>query len=1238
MMMKTITSKRLFSWMIGLGLAWTPLAMAEVDRIGLTVQFPGPVAVGATAVVKLTANPTVKEIAIDVTPFREVVKNSDAAKVKVPSKVEFVDGKGEIAIAVSGEGEFNISLKANGDSRGLGIIAEGGLVWIGLGNVDTLLQSRLLTQIKAEMPGAEEVEIQKEFHARYQELMKARLAKGAQGSTGFTTKAVTAADIKAGDVLFFKAQWQGPKPSDPKKPDEPDALTVFENFPVDGVKVEFRNSTNSALVTTTYLVNGSCSFTAPTDGFVPIVRLIAAFPGITAAGAVNTGGGGIGNFETKDLGGTLYSYDIPTPLTFLGKTDATTTTFVFDRSAGRGGDNLARMMATFHCVVEMVRELKKSIGVDKKSAFIVTFPESGTVSNYTSGNNSLNITTIRAYVWDVIGHEFGHMVQNDTTAINAAGAGGAHDGSNQYDYATNASTAGKKDLSNRLALNEGYGTWIGVGFTERSSRYAGKFKWVGDLLYRDWVDLENNVPKFSFSPSAYKGEDTEVGLQALLWDLHDANSDAYPATGLKDETALGMKALFDKFKGKNMDSVFDVWRQVFVPGADMANFTKASGIDSPALRKAFGAANTFAEFGCAPHLILPKKGEKIDLTAAKGPKVQWKQYFTGNAAMDLNKFQLILYSNDLTTRLWQSAALSKGAAPLVSPVARTYEYELTKADLDAIKAATKDRKDASVVLAILGTADLAPATGHYLSNPVELLLQDFNRAMVAVVDSSGSNTSTDPTNQRVVASKESVRRLVSLADAKADPKKVPDIAAAVDFDSSVTILSGFADPDTVLPTLDRIDSSGGTSIDGGINAGVGLLDAINTGPGLLGAFRDRSALLLFTDGENNSGQGPVIAAIVAATLKGYRVHYGFLSPLVSPFSVAEGVDAPFTRAITPKDTTPTTIEQAVLQSGGVFARIGDAQSQVAFIEQVFARGLTNIDGDNTSGGLLIGQANTADQLTAEFDMKSYTFSGQANENVTVRVETINFRPNVTVFDRDGNILATDTDENLDGRTRIDLPPLPYTGEYTVRVYSEDGRLGLFNIFIDVQNVIGNLPVIESQGDLVLNRQTGLFEQRVTIRNNTAGAVNGFQIEASSLPDGGRVMSAEAGSDTFTVNTPIAAGGVLEIVIEYFSPTRTAFSPVLNLIAGPPVTPPTLTGGFSASGFRAANGSFVVEFESVPGQLYYIQYSDDGMATWQTVLPPIDARGTRVQWIDSGPPKTASHPSTVPSRFYKIARP
>jgi hypothetical protein len=30
-----------------------------------------------------------------------------------------------------------------------------------------------------------------------------------------------------------------------------------------------------------------------------------------------------------------------------------------------------------------------------------------------------------------------------------------------------------------------------------------------------------------------------------------------------------------------------------------------------------------------------------------------------------------------------------------------------------------------------------------------------------------------------------------------------------------------------------------------------------------------------------------------------------------------------------------------------------------------------------------------------------------------------------------------------------------------------------------------------------------------------------------------------------------------------------------------------------------------------------------------------AQANKAQWIDDGPPKTMSHPNTVPSRFYRV---
>jgi hypothetical protein len=65
-----------------------------------------------------------------------------------------------------------------------------------------------------------------------------------------------------------------------------------------------------------------------------------------------------------------------------------------------------------------------------------------------------------------------------------------------------------------------------------------------------------------------------------------------------------------------------------------------------------------------------------------------------------------------------------------------------------------------------------------------------------------------------------------------------------------------------------------------------------------------------------------------------------------------------------------------------------------------------------------------------------------------------------------------------------------------------------------------------------------------------------------------------------------------------------------------------------------NGALLIEFASTPGATYVIQYSSD-MQNFKTAAPPIVAAGTRVQWIDSGPPKTDSLPGSAGQRFYRI---
>ena len=102
---------------------------------------------------------------------------------------------------------------------------------------------------------------------------------------------------------------------------------------------------------------------------------------------------------------------------------------------------------------------------------------------------------------------------------------------------------------------------------------------------------------------------------------------------------------------------------------------------------------------------------------------------------------------------------------------------------------------------------------------------------------------------------------------------------------------------------------------------------------------------------------------------------------------------------------------------------------------------------------------------------------------------------------------------------------------------------------------------------------------------------------------------------FPTRLPVPDPTLLAVAVPAFDPT------------GPQGVPPDILK------VDFAPGRVLVEFESVPGRNYSVQYSEDAFATTYTAQPSITATANRTQWIDSGPPKTISVPGG--SRFYRV---
>jgi len=232
---------------------------------------------------------------------------------------------------------------------------------------------------------------------------------------------------------------------------------------------------------------------------------------------------------------------------------------------------------------------------------------------------------------------------------------------------------------------------------------------------------------------------------------------------------------------------------------------------------------------------------------------------------------------------------------------------------------------------------------------------------------------------------------------------------------------------------------------------------------------------------------------------------------------------------------------------------------------------------------------------------------------------------------------------ISGSTVTITPVTPGVASLTIRVTDSDGNFidHTFEVTID-DPIPDAIPTVTSPPKL--NRQTGLYEITLTAVNNNQFNVPGFRFRVTSvLPTGTRLFnstaapgSSEAYLDVLTVLTP---GQSITVVLEFYSATRNfaGFEPTIIAEPLPEGTNNAGTGeGMAVNRFvNLPDGSKLIEFSSIAGRWYEIEYSSD-MVTWKRSLVPVQAGANFTQWIDRGAPYTESHPSTVPSRFYRVS--
>jgi uncharacterized repeat protein (TIGR01451 family) len=181
---------------------------------------------------------------------------------------------------------------------------------------------------------------------------------------------------------------------------------------------------------------------------------------------------------------------------------------------------------------------------------------------------------------------------------------------------------------------------------------------------------------------------------------------------------------------------------------------------------------------------------------------------------------------------------------------------------------------------------------------------------------------------------------------------------------------------------------------------------------------------------------------------------------------------------------------------------------------------------------------------------------------------------------------------------------------------------------------------------VLNPQTGLFEETATVTNTGNATVLGFRLNVGGLRSGVSLWNADGtnnGVPFINYNFPVDPSTAVSVILEFYDPSRLAFTNTLSAEAIVPVVATLGSTNGSVAVTRVFTDTripgdtrFVIEFASVAGKTYVILYSSDLTATnWNIATPSVQASANVTQWYDDGPPKTASKPDSVDARYYRV---
>ena len=191
---------------------------------------------------------------------------------------------------------------------------------------------------------------------------------------------------------------------------------------------------------------------------------------------------------------------------------------------------------------------------------------------------------------------------------------------------------------------------------------------------------------------------------------------------------------------------------------------------------------------------------------------------------------------------------------------------------------------------------------------------------------------------------------------------------------------------------------------------------------------------------------------------------------------------------------------------------------------------------------------------------------------------------------------------------------------------------------------GNLLAVTNSAQ-IYNPQNGLVEQFITVSNAGLTSVPAARVVVTGLA--GQRLYNNVGTNSgnpFVVYAPgLAAGQSVNLLLQFFAANYfTLANTQLQafVVPAPNLAPPPVSSTSPALVISRvtplANGTLLLEFPSTPGRTYTVVFSDNvSFSNAMMALPSFVAPVSPMQWVDYGPPATASLPAFAPARFYRL---